>query len=181
MIILKNDDIHVRSALLLCFFFSISYQSKAHDPVPLSNAELVKSDIILIAKWVGPYQTLHEKFIWDDELGGLECSAAESFTMIEVLKVLKINGRKQMKMGKCRILTDINLCFPFTGPNRKPVVSADPESGKFESDAKDISIPTIWFLAWKKSWQDGKRYPALVNFRSVQPLDRLPEFMKFVH
>jgi len=145
------------------FLFAIANACRALGPNYISDEDLAKSSVIVVAKW--------EKAPWKDHVkyGGQGIVASEGFTTLHVLRVIK----GDIKPGKHPLLVGWGIAWNKDGTGLETGTSTE-----VLGDVKDITKSNLWFLKKAKSWdeKDATDYLSVDNYRMVQPPELEPYF-----
>jgi len=142
-------------------------ETNALAPPYISDQELARYPIIVVARWEKAPISAHNKF---DE-SGKTIVICEAHTKLRVERVLK----GDLKPGVFDLKFE-HWCVCWDKDGRNVCSSS---SSMMLGDVDDVTKPKIWFLKRERSWddKDEKQYLSLQNYREIQPLVLEPFYM----
>jgi hypothetical protein len=154
-------SVFVQMAALAALGAAWAGTAQAVAPRYLSDEELARFPIVVVAKWEKAPFTPHHKSV---EKEGCEVIVAvEAFTELRVERVI----RGDVEPGARTLMVGWGIGWSKDGTF---VNSAS--STELPGDVEDIKVPCLWFLRRKKSWdeKDPQEYLSIDHYRAIQPL-----------
>ncbi len=145
----------------VCWTVMISVNGWAIAPAYVSDAELAKHPIVVVAQWKRGDFKPHHRYRGEDNENVIV--AVEAFTELEILRVIK----GDVKPGTAKLKVGGGIGWSEDGSG---VSSAS--STELPGDVDNVTAPNLWFLQLEKSWDENDRsdYLSINNYRAVQPL-----------
>jgi len=131
-------------------------------PAFISDGEIAKYPIIVVAKWdKAPFRS-NAKYSTNSDLGKV-VTAYEAYTELNVLRVIK----GTVQPGVTTLKVGYGVGWSTNGDH---VTSAT--STELPGDVQTVAEPNIWFLRTSRSWddKDATNYLSLDYYRAIQPL-----------
>lgn len=152
----------MNTLLKLLFFLGLTCRmaagAMAIAPPFLTDAQLSKFPVIVIAKWEKTPITQH--FKENDS----NIAMREIYTRLRILEVI----RGDVKPGEVEIMMGWGIGWNNEGKELRTYTSSD-----LPGDLDDVTQPAIWFLQRQRSWDETRKeeYLSVSNYRAVQPIE----------
>jgi hypothetical protein len=148
----------LKIALFLGLTLRIAAGAVGMAPPYLTDAQLAKYPVIVIAKWEKAPFTPH--FKENDS----NIAMREIYTRLRILEVI----RGDVKPGEVDLMTGWGIGWNKEGKELRTHTSSD-----LPGDLDDVTQPAIWFLQRKRSWDKTRKdeYLSISNYRAVQPIE----------
>ncbi len=132
-------------------------------PPYVSDAELARYPVIVVAKWDKTPWKPHYKYGKFEDTGEKVIEKEEYFTELEILRVIK----GDVKPGLHKLKIGYGLGWDKDGEFVSSGTSTD-----MSGDVSNASEPNIWFLKKTRSWDENDKteYLSASNYRELQPL-----------
>jgi hypothetical protein len=136
-------------------------------PNYVSDQELAKYPIIVVAKWDKAPAKSHIQYGKDDDLGEVVLKS-EVYTRLNVLATVK----GAVEQGEHDLIVNWGITW-----NEDGTFVNSGTSTQLPGDVNDTTVPCLWFLKRSRSWDEKRKdeYLTVGNYREVQPLE-LKEF-----
>jgi hypothetical protein len=137
-------------------------EARAISPGYVSDDQLAKYPIIVVAKWDKAPIKSHDKYENHKDLGQVVV-AVEAFTRLKVSAVIK----GKLEPGE----HDLMLGWGISWGQDGFVTSGT--STELPGDVEDITQPCLWFLQKSHSWDEKLKdeFLTVTNYRDIQPVE----------
>lgn len=147
---------------LVCVALLWSSEALALAPGYVSDEQLAKYPIIVVANWVRGPVTDHVKYRNDDPEESI--IHREQYVRLNVIGVVK----GKLEPGEHDLIVNWGIAWNDDGTSVNTGTST-----YLAGDVEDVTKPCLWFLKQSKSWDETRKneYLTVGNYREVQPLE----------